>query len=333
MTSGFLSRLIAGEASDAPSVEAAFASLMSGNADPVWAGATLATWQAKGVTADELAAAAGVMREHVVPIDIGDVAGVVDTCGTGGTGSGTFNISTAAAIVAAACGVRVVKHGNRAASSKTGSADVLEALGVDLDADPKQQLDRAGIAFAFARNHHPAMRHVAPIRKALGVPTIFNLLGPLTNPAGVRRQLLGVAKREHCTLMAGALLRLGAERAWVVHSEDGQDDLAPGAATHVAEVVDGDVKTWTFDPSPLGLAGTKEALQVDSPATSATMIRRIFDGEEAGPPRDAVLLNAAAAVVVAGGADDVAEAMQTARHAVDSGRAAETLALLADADG
>ncbi|MEM1011458.1 MAG: anthranilate phosphoribosyltransferase [Planctomycetota bacterium] len=325
MTTAILQQLIAGTTLSEDAMRHALQHVMSGDAEPAWTGAFLAALQQKGVTPSELAAAAVVMREHATPIDTGDVAGVVDTCGTGGTGSGTFNISTAAAIVAAACGVGVVKHGNRAASSKTGSADVLEALGVDLSGDPKTQFERAGIAFAFARNHHPAMKHVAPVRQALGVPTIFNLLGPLTNPAGVRRQLLGVSRPELLDLVAGALLKLGSERAWVVHSDDGQDDLSPGVPTQVAEVVDGEVRRWTFDPTPHDLAGTKAELQAESPEASATLIRRILDGDETGPPHNAVLINAAAAVVIAGGHDDIVDALDAARHAIESGRAAETL--------
>lgn len=309
----------------------AFRAIMAGEAEPAAVGALLLGLQMKGVTSDELAAAALAMREHVLPIDAGDLTGVVDTCGTGGTGSGTFNISTAAAIVAAASGVRVVKHGNRRASSQSGSADVLEELGVSLSADPQACLDAAGICFAFARNHHPAMKHVAPIRQALGVPTIFNLLGPIANPAGVRRQLLGVGRPELTELMANALLTLGSERVWAVHSEDGQDDLAADVPAKVTEVRDGEVSTWTFDPRPLGLVGGIEKLKVDSPKASATLIRAIFDGEQEGAPRDAVLLNAAAALVIAGGAEDLASAVEVARHAVESGRAAATLAALVEA--
>ena len=279
-----------------------FGSILAGEADPAQVAGLLVALQAKGVTPGELAAAAGAMRRHAVAIDLGDLGGAVDTCGTGGTGSGAFNVSTAAAILAAACGVRAVKHGNRAASSKTGSADVLEALGVNLDADPRRCLDASGVAFLFARNHHPAMRHVAPVRKSLGVPTVFNLLGPLTNPAGVKRQLIGVARPGHTELLAETLRRLSSsERAWIICAADGQDDLSCGTTTRVSELADDDVTTWTFDPSGLGLSGTVADLRADSPAESAAIIRRVFDSRDEGPCRDAVLLNAAAAVVVAGG--------------------------------
>ena len=302
-----------------------FGSILAGGADPAQVAGLLVAIQAKGVTPGELAAAAGAMRRHAVGVDLSDLTGVVDTCGTGGTGSGAFNVSTAAAILAAACGVRAVKHGNRAASSKSGSADVLEALGVNLDADPRACLDAAGVAFLYARNHHPAMRHVAAVRKSLGVPTVFNLLGPLTNPAAVKRQLLGVARPEHTELLAETLRRLGSERAWVVHAADGQDDLSCGTTTRVSELNDGVVTTWTFDPAGLGLSGTAADLRADSPAQSAAIVRRVFDGEDEGPRRDAVLLNAAAAVVVAGGAETIADALEVARPALDSGRAAATL--------
>ena len=302
-----------------------FGSILAGGADPAQVAGLLVAIQAKGVTPGELAAAAGAMRRHAVGTNLGDLTGVIDTCGTGGTGSGAFNVSTAAAILAAACGVRAVKHGNRAASSKSGSADVLEALGVNLDADPRRCLDQSGVAFLYARNHHPAMRHVAAVRRSLGVPTVFNLLGPLTNPAGVRRQLLGVARPEHTELMAETLRRLSSERAWIICAADGQDDLSCGTTTRVSELNDGEVTTWTFDPAGLSLSGTAADLRADSPAESAAIIRRVFDGDDEGPRRDAVLLNAAAAVVVAGGAESVADALEVARAALDSGRAAGTL--------
>ena len=308
-----------------------FGAILAGGADPAQVAGLLVAIQAKGVTPGELAAAAGAMRRHAVAVDLGDLNGVIDTCGTGGTGSGAFNVSTAAAILAAACGVRAVKHGNRAASSKTGSADVLEALGVNLDADPRRCLDQSGVAFLFARNHHPAMRHVAPVRRSLGVPTVFNLLGPLTNPAGVKRQLIGVARPGHTELLAETLRRLSSERAWIICAADGQDDLSCGTTTRVSELNDGEVTTWTFDPAGLGLSGTAADLRADSPAQSAAIVRRVFDGDDEGPRRDAVLLNAAAAVVVAGGADTVADALGVARSALDSGRAADVLAKLIEA--
>ena len=324
-----LQALISGRDLTPDEATGAFEQLMNGEADLIQAAGLLVGLQVKGITSDELAAAAASMRRHVVPIDIGDVAGVVDTCGTGGTGSGTFNVSTAAALVAAACGVRVVKHGNRAATSQSGSADVLEKLGVSLDADPRQQLDASGIAFAYARNHHPAMRHVAPVRRALLVPTVFNILGPLTSPAGVKRQLLGVYSPHMTEIIAGALLRLGSERAWALHSEDGQDDLSCAVPTRISEVKNGEVFTWTFDPAPYGLVGGTADLQAPSPAASAELIRKVFAGEEEGPARDAIALYASAAAILAGGAEDTGDALDVATGSIASGRAAETLEKLA----
>ena len=325
-----LQQTLAGDPLDPVDVRAAFNAIMDGQAEPAWTGGWLIALQSRGVDANTLSAAAMAMRERMKPILVEDPGTIVDTCGTGGSGSGTFNLSTAAALVVAASGVRVVKHGNRRVSSLTGSADVLEHLGVNLNADPKACLDAAGVCFAFARNHHPAMATVAPVRQALGVRTVFNLLGPLCNPAGARRQLLGAGKRELVELMADALLRLGAEHAWVVYGEDGQDDLSTAAPSRVAEVKDGEVRHWTFDPSPHGLSGTAADLQADGPEASAAMIRRVLDNEE-GPARDAVCLNAAAALVIAGGAADIEEGLATARHALDTGRAAETLDALATA--
>ena len=311
----------------------AFGKIMAGEAEAAHVGGLLVGLQAKGVTADELAAAAGVMRQHATRLDFGDGRDLLDTCGTGGDRSGTFNISTAAAIVAAACGVRVVKHGNRSATSKSGSADVLEELGVRLELDQaglKRCLDAAGICFAFARSHHPAMRHVAPIRQSLGVPTVFNLLGPLTNPAGAKRQLLGVHSSHLTQLLAEVLRKLGSERAWVVCADDGLDECSTASPTRVSELRDGTVTTWTLDPAELGLEPADlETLRVDSPAASAAVIRSVLDGDE-GPARDIVTLNAAAALVVAGAADELAEAVGIVAHALDTGRAAATLDALVE---
>ncbi|MEL7239679.1 MAG: anthranilate phosphoribosyltransferase [Planctomycetota bacterium] len=239
-----------------------------------------------------------------------------------------MNISTAAAIVAAASGVRVVKHGSRAATSKSGSADVLEELGLELVGDPdglKRCLDQAEICFAFAHNHHPAMKYVAPVRKALGVLTIFNLLGPLTNPAGSKHQLMGVTTPGRTSFMVGVLQRLGSERAWVVCSDDGLDELATWCPSTIGVLRDGQIDEIRLDPEQFGFKNASpDAMRIDHPAASADVIRRVFDGEE-GPARDIVLLNAAAGLVVAGGADDVAAGLDVARHAIDSGRAGETL--------
>jgi anthranilate phosphoribosyltransferase len=287
----------------------------------------------KGVAAAELLGAARVMRSHVLPIRTPADTVVLDTCGTGGSaprraGRPMFNVSTTAALLVAACGVHVVKHGNRSASSKSGSADVLEALGVRLDL-PAERLSACvseiGLCFAFARNHHPAMKHVAAARAALGVPTIFNLLGPLTNPASARRQLLGVYRAEFAPLVAGTLATLGTERAWVVHSEDGLDELSTAAPSHVAEVKNGVVTTWTLNPAPLGLqAATPEQLQVESVAASAEAIRRVLGGERS-PLRDIAALNAAAGLVIAGAVDDLPHGLTCIDAAIGSGKAMQTL--------
>lgn len=308
----------------------AFLHMMSGNAREAEIAALLVGLAAKGTTVEELVGAATVMREKVLGIDCAAEV-VLDTCGTGGTVRGTFNISTAAALVTAGAGLHVVKHGNRSASSKTGSADALEALGVKLEVSPErlqQSLDEAGICFAFARSHHPAMKHVAPTRTALGIPTIFNILGPLTNPAGARHQLLGVFAAELTDRLAAVLRELGTQRAWVVHAEDGMDELSNLGPTRVSELRDGHINTWRLDPREHDISyGRLGDLQVNSPAESATVIRDILAGQGGGP-RDIVTLNAAGALVIGGHADTLSEGIKQARASIDSGRAQKTLETL-----
>ena len=321
----------------AEQVADAFGRIMAGEAEAAQVGGLLVGLQVKGPTAAELATAAGVMRRHATRLDFGDGGDLLDTCGTGGDKSGTFNVSTAAALVAAACGVRVVKHGNRSATSNSGSADVLEALGVRLEGDEtalRACLDGCGICFAYARSHHPAMRHVAAVRASLAVPTVFNLLGPLTNPAGAKRQLMGVYSSALTETIAEVMGLLGTRRAWVVAADDGLDELSTMSPTRVSELRDGTVTTRTISPAEFDFApATFDDLRVNSAAESAAVIRGVFDGEE-GPARDIVLFNAAAALVVAGAADDLADALEVARHAVDTGRAGETLdALVAASNG
>jgi anthranilate phosphoribosyltransferase len=257
---------------------------------------------------------------------------VLDTCGTGGDVRGTFNISTAAAIIVAGAGVKVVKHGNRSASSRSGSADVLERLGVTLEQTPGQlnrSLREANICFAFARSHHPAMRFVGPVRSSLGIPTIFNLLGPLTNPARAKHQLLGVFAPELTDRLATVLKELGSERAWVVHADDGLDELSTLGTTRVSELKDGEVRTWHLDPKDLGLPYARLSdLQVGSVEESADVISRILIGE-AGAPRDIAVLNAGAALVVAGAAEDLPAGIARAEEAIDGGVANRTLEKLA----
>ncbi len=315
----------------------AFVQIMNGEATEAQLGGLLIGLAAKGTTVDELVGAATVMREKAVPIDAGfDEADavVLDTCGTGGSklrATGLFNISTTAAIIAAAAGVRVVKHGNRSASSRSGSADVLEKLGVNLERTPDQLshcLRQANICFAFARSHHPAMKHVGPARASLGVPTIFNMIGPLANPAKAKHQLLGVFAPELTDRFAQVLRELGSTRAWVVHAEDGLDELSTLGPTRIAELHDGHIRSWTLNPADHGVPfGRLSDLQVGSVEESAIAIREILDGQP-GPKRDIALLNAGASLVVAGIAKDIRMGMSLAAEAIDTGRAKNTLELL-----
>jgi anthranilate phosphoribosyltransferase len=258
-------------------------------------------------------------------------APVFDTCGTGGDGSHTFNVSTVAALVLAACGVRVAKHGNRSASSRCGSADLFETLGVNVAAPPaviERCLDEAGIAFFFAQVFHPSMKHAAPTRKELGVRTAFNLLGPLTNPAGATRQLVGVPRPELTELVARSLLQLGSERAWVVHGADGLDEISTTGYTKVSECRGGAVNTFYLHPADLGLQkSAPESLKGGEAADNAAIARAILDGEK-GPRRDIVLLNAGASLLVAEKAATIPEGIAMAAAAIDSGRAKQVLGTL-----
>jgi anthranilate phosphoribosyltransferase len=307
---------------------AAFDHIMSGAATEAQIGGLLVGLAAKGSAVDELIGAAAVMRARSVRVTVPNGTTVLDTCGTGGDVKGTFNISTAAALIAAAAGVTVVKHGNRSASGKTGSADVLEALGVNLDgptAGAERCLAAANICFAFARGHHPAMRHVAAARSSLGIPTLFNLLGPLTNPGGARHQLIGVFAPELTEKMAAVLRELGSERAWVVHADDGLDEISTMGPTRVTELRDGHVRTWRLDPADVGLPIARLGdLQVDSVDEAAAAIRSILAGVRS-PMRDIAVLNAAAALAVAGRAGSLAEGIRLAASAVDDGRARQAL--------
>lgn len=310
----------------------AFMHIMSGQATEAQIGGLLVGLASKGTTVEELVGAATVMREKVIPVVSEPASAVVlDTCGTGGDVRGTFNISTAAAIILAAAGVRVVKHGNRSASSKSGSADVLEKLGVKLEVDSATLhtcLKESNICFAFARSHHPAMKFVGPARTALGIPTIFNLLGPLTNPGKARHQLLGVFAPELTDRLAAVLRELGSERAWVVHAEDGLDELSTLGKTRISELRHGHITTWTFDPKSVGLNHARLSdLQVGSVDEAAGALRQVLSGEP-GPKRDIALLNAAAALVIAGACRDIAHGISEAAEAIDSGRASSTLETL-----
>jgi len=295
--------------------------IMRGEATQAQIAGFLVALRAKGETADEIAGCAEAMREHVLPVHP-TRSDLVDTAGTGGDGKHTLNISTAAALVAAAAGVGVAKHGNRAASSQTGSADVLEALGFTLELPPERiarSIDDLGFGFMFAQAHHPAMRYAAPVRRELGTRTVFNVLGPLTNPARARAQVVGVYSPALVRPIAEALVQLGSRRAFVVHGAGGIDELSPVGPSVVAEVVDGGVRDRTIDPHELGLEPCSlEELAGGSPDENAAAIRRVFAGEPGGK-RSAILLNAAGAIAAGGHAEDLREGIELARAALDSG--------------
>ncbi len=309
--------------------------IMSGEATPAQIGAFLVALRAKGETVDEITGMARVMREHALTVPAADLSGLVDTCGTGGDASGSFNVSTAAAFVAAAAGARVAKHGNRAMTSACGSADVLEALGAKIDLGPEQVarcIREVGIGFMFAQTFHPAMKHVAGPRREIGVRTVFNVLGPLTNPAGAAHQLIGVSRPELAPLLAEALGRLGARHALVVHGHGGLDELSLSGPSTVHELRDGDLREYSVSPEEVGLSeAPNEAVravpagrQGGSPEENAAALRGVLDGEP-GPLRDITLLNAAAALVAADLASDIKDGVGLAARAVDSGAAREKL--------
>ncbi|MGH6905626.1 MAG: anthranilate phosphoribosyltransferase [Geminicoccaceae bacterium] len=321
-----LGRLAAGEPLTRSEARDAFEIMMSGDATPAQVGGFLMGLRVRGETVDELTGGAQALRERMLRVRAPDTA--IDTCGTGGDASGTFNISTAAAIVVAACGVPVAKHGNRALSSRAGSADVLTALGVNIDADValvERSIRGAGIGFMMAPRHHGAMRHVAGARVELGTRTIFNLLGPLANPAGARRQLMGVFAGEWVEPIAHVLAQLGTERAWVVHGADGLDELSTTGPSRVAELRDGTVRTFEVTPEEAGLPRARVGdLKGGDATTNADALRALLDGLR-GPYRDIVLLNSAAALIVAGQADDLAAGVARAAAAIDDGAAKAVL--------
>ncbi len=328
----FLLKLLRHEHLTVAESRAAMETIMDGRASPAVCAAYLTALTMKGPTSDEITGAALVMREKVTRIDCAGRT-VVDTCGTGGDCSGTFNISTAAALVAAGAGVAVAKHGNRSSSSRSGSSDVLEALGVRIDAPPevvRREVCEAGIGFLFAPILHGAMRHAAPIRQELGIRTIFNLLGPLTNPAGARRQVMGVYEVGLVELLGQVLQNLGTEHALVVHGTDGLDEITLSGPTRVAEVTPAAVRLYELVPESFGLSRHDMTdFRVDSPAASAALITSILRGER-GPARDVVVLNAAAAIYVAGLSPTLAAAIAPAEQSIDSGAAAKALARLVE---
>jgi len=328
--SEILKSMMAGEDLSVEQAREVFDQIMGGHLSEAQIAAVLVALASKGETVDEITGAAMAMRAHAVKVDAGGLE-VIDTCGTGGTGLNTLNVSTAAALVAAGAGARVAKHGNRTHTRPSGSADVLAALGVNIECGPEVEarcLAEANVCFCFAVKHHPAMRHAGPVRKALAVRTIFNVLGPLTNPAGASRQLMGVFDAARLEPIARVLGALGAERAMVVHAADGLDEVSTTAATEIAEWADGKLSRRTVRPEDFGLARAKlEELGVSSPADSAERIRAALTGK-AGPDRDIILLNAAAALAVAGQAADIAAGLVLAAESVDSGAAAAALAKL-----
>jgi anthranilate phosphoribosyltransferase len=324
----------AGDHLTADHTGAVLSEIMEGRADPVQAGAFLIALRAKGETVPELVGLARTMRSLAAPVHSARTS-LVDTAGTGG-GPSTFNVSTTAALIAAGAGCAVAKHGNRSSTSRSGSADLLEALGVNIELEPEQVgecIDEVGFGFMFAPRHHAAMAHVIPARKALGVRTIFNLLGPLTNPASADRQLLGVAERHYQETMAEALVGLGSVRALVVSGEDGVDEISLCARTRVIEVADGGTTEWFIEPEQYGLAPAQlEDVAGGSPEENAAVVRGVLAGEP-GPARDLSLLNAAAAIYVGGLAVDLEEGVVKAADAVDSGAGEEILMRLIAASG
>ena len=316
----------AGENLTADHTSTVLAEIMEGRTEPIQTGAFLIALRAKGETVSELVGLARTMRSLAAPVQTRRTD-LVDTAGTGG-GPSTFNVSTTAALVAAAAGCPVAKHGNRSNTSKSGSADLLEALGVNVDLDPEavgRCIDEVGFGFMFAPRHHVAMAHVGPARAGLGVRTVFNFLGPLTNPAGATRQLVGVADRSYQETIAEALIGLGVARALVVSAEDGVDELALSAPTRVIEVFDGRTAEWFVEPGQFGLAPIElSEIAGGTPAENAAATRAVLAGE-AGPHRDIVVLNAAAAIYVGGLAADLEDGVAKAAAAIDSGAAANLL--------
>ena len=327
MIQASLSRLLDGADLSRAEAREVMNEIMTGEATHAQMGGFLVALRLKGETSEEIAGCAEAMREHVLAVKP-QRDDLVDTAGTGGDGANTFNISTAAALVAAAAGAGVAKHGNRAASSTTGAADVLEALGFALDLPPERierSIDELGFGFLFAQAHHPAMRFAAPVRRELAARTVFNVLGPLTNPAGARAQVIGVYAADLVPKLAHTLVQLDARRAYVVHGAFGIDELSPAGPNLVCEVLAGNVRSYELDPLELGVPRCDPAeLQGGDPATNARALRDVLAGRNGGH-RSAVLLNAAGAIAAAGHAADLREGLEVARETIDSGAAAARL--------
>ena len=298
--------------------------IMRGEVSPVMVAAIVTGLRVKKETIGEISAAAQVMREFCTPVQVADRTHLVDVVGTGGDGAHTFNISTCSMFVAAAAGARVAKHGNRSISSKSGAADVLEALGININLTPEQIarcIAQTGMGFMFAPNHHPAMKNVAAVRKEMGVRTLFNILGPLTNPAGAPNILMGVFHPDLVGIQARVLQRLGARHAVVVHGRDGMDEASLGAATMVGELVNGEIREYDIHPEDFGLSmHSNRALKVESPEQSVAMLRSVLDNQP-GAARDIVILNAGVALYAAGVADSMQAGIERARAAIESGAA------------
>ncbi len=305
--------------------------IMDGLPTPAQFGAFVAALSVRGETSEEIAGMATVMRARARTVDAG--GDLVDTCGTGGDEQNTYNISTAAAFVVAGAGGKVAKHGNRAATSLSGSADVLEALGVKIDLPPQavaECIRRAGVGFMFAQTYHPAMKFAAPLRREIGIRTVFNVLGPLTNPTGAKRQVLGVGRADLVGTMAEVLARLGAERALVVHGKEGLDELSISGPTLVADARDGQVSRYEIEPGDVGLKLSPiEAIAGGDPEQNAAIITSVLNGEE-GPRRDVLLINAGAGIVAAGLTPDIADGVRLAAESIDSGRARAALESLVE---
>jgi len=306
--------------------------VMGGELTPAQISGLLVALRIKGETVDEIAAAAEVMRELATHVAVQDRTHLIDTCGTGGDGIHTFNVSTASAFVAAAAGARVAKHGGRSVSSACGSADVLEALGVNVNLRPDQVaqcVDDIGIGFMFAPNHHSAMRHAAPVRRELGVRTLFNLLGPLTNPAGAARQIMGVFHRDLTGMLAQVLQRLGSQHVMVVHGADGMDEISFSGDTYIAELKNGEIREYVLHPAQFGLAlHDMKTIQVENAAQASEVLDDVLAGKQI-PARDIVLLNAGAAIYISGLAADLQQGITQAQGMIDSGAAQEKLEQLA----
>ena len=330
-----IKRVAFGQSLDADLATDAFGTIMRGEATAAQIAALLIGLRVKGETADEVTGAARALRGAMVRLPVQSSDDLVDTCGTGGGAVPTFNISTAAALLAAGAGVRIAKHGNRSFTTQCGSADVLEQLGVSLEAPLEvtaRALERAGITFMFAPAMHPAMRHVGPVRRELGIPTVMNIVGPLANPAGATRQVVGVAERGRMPLLAGALAALGAAHALVVHGEPGMDEISPIGPTHVAEVHDGEVAEWTIHPADYGFAGFSPSdLSGGSPADNARTISDVLRGNGHPAATAAVVLNAAGAIYVAPGSRSFSECVATAASALTSGAGTEALERMREA--